>query len=98
MSQFAKVFNLYGAPMGRSENLNAFYGKIRCFKVKLNAGGYDDGGAYWGRTIIPLYCAQGDDCLMFIRQQNRKTAKQFFQSRASALCGNKKGDTISWAK
>ncbi len=97
MQQLEKVNCTYGAPMGRSELLDSFSGKVRCFKVKLVDGGYDDGGAYWGHSTMPVYCAKGDGCLMFFRQSNRQTAKKFFQSRASALCGNKKGNTISWA-
>ena len=93
--QFSDVNCKYGAPMGRSEVHNDFSGKARCFKVKLVDGCYDEGGAYWGCGT--LYCAtNGEGFLMFTRQPNRKLAKIEFQTRASAICGNKKGNTISW--
>lgn len=59
--QFAAVNSQYGAPMGRSN-----YGtncmedapakSVRLFRVNLDAGGYDDGGAYWGHGQA-IYCA-----------------------------------------
>lgn len=60
--QFSDVNCHYGAPMGRGE-----YGQmpeekrsVRVFKVRLDRGGYDDGGAYWGHSSGEfLYCAQG---------------------------------------
>lgn len=63
MTQFSNVSSTYGAPMGRHEYgiaENCEPGSISVFKVNLDSGGYDDGGAYWG---IPsnLYCAQDDD-------------------------------------
>lgn len=78
MAQFLKVNCKYGAPMGR-----ACYGtpemvesKIRLFKVAINSGGYDDGGAYWGHGA-PLYCAMdnADNYVQFIRAHNRNTAR-----------------------
>ena len=93
--EFPSVYCMYGAPMGRAEVHNDFSGRARCFKVKLFEG-YDDGSAYWGNGI-PLYCAtNGEGFMMFTRQPNRKLAKIEFQKRASAICGNKKGNTISW--
>jgi len=97
MKQFQDVSCKYGAPMGRTEALNDFSGKIRCFKVKFVDGDYDDGGAYWGGSLS-LYCAtkqkgtvtDGDGLLMFTRAFNRMDAKAHFQGR------NKKGNTISW--
>lgn len=51
-----------GAPMGRSDYgliQNCEERDIRLFKVELDSGGYDDGGAYWGSRQYgqPLYCA-----------------------------------------
>lgn len=62
MSQFPKVSSQYGAPMGRREHgaLSTEPRSINLFRVRINAGGYDDGGAYWG-TGLPLYCAQDDE-------------------------------------
>jgi len=104
--QFADVCCKYGAPAGRSEILNDFSGKARCFKVNLVDVCYDDGGAYWGSGTLycatnaptnqPVYSNNGTGFIMFIRKPNRKEAKAFFQNRASVICGNKKGNTISW--
>ena len=109
--QFKNVICKYGAPMGRTESLTDLFlnnpsGKVRCFKVRFVDGDYDDGGAYWGRGVnnIALYCAtkqkgtvtNGDGLLMFTRAFNRMDAKAQFQGKASAICGNKKGNTISW--
>lgn len=59
--QFADVSSRYGAPMGRSESpLGMGNRTIRLFRVRINGGGYDDGGAYWG-IGKPLYCAQCDE-------------------------------------
>lgn len=60
--QFNDVSATYGAPMGRTQSsiLDVLEPKnIRLFRVNLDSGGYDDGGAYWG--IGPygqiLFCA-----------------------------------------
>lgn len=51
-----RVHSQYGAPMGRpgfghgAQPTTPF--ELR--KIRLNQGGYDDGGAYWG-TGAPLY-------------------------------------------
>lgn len=59
--QFENVGSMYGAPMGRSEYIicNPVPSTLRfkLFRVRLDNGGYDDGGAYWG-TGAPLYCAE----------------------------------------
>ena len=63
MPQFSDVSSIYGAPMGRHEYGipdNCEPNSITVFKVNLDSGGYDDGGAYWG-TPDNLYCAQDDD-------------------------------------
>jgi hypothetical protein len=66
----------YGAPMGRSEKRDSdeWEGKIQLFKVRLDSGGYDQGGSYWGHDI-PLYCARDE-------VGNEKFARAF--DRASA--------------
>lgn len=50
-------------------------GPIYLRRVRLNSGGYDAGGAYWGLGI-PLFCAQdqGGNTLMF-RAYDRQEAK-----------------------
>lgn len=57
--QFSEVNSTYGAPMGRREYRNPgdlAPRTVRLFRVRLDSGGYDDGGAYWGHGD-PLYCA-----------------------------------------
>lgn len=74
--QFEKVDCARGAPMGRRG-----YGRqpgaglrVRLFRVRLDSGGYDDGGAYWG-IGAPLYCAtDGADYREFIRAPSRFAA------------------------
>lgn len=79
MRQFETVNCKFGAPMGRSS-----YGapeacddrSVRVFRVWLDAGGYDDGGAYWGSGIPtrPLYCAMAPDYRAFVRAWSRDAA------------------------
>lgn len=55
----------YGAPMGRHPQHSADHGeRIYCRKIPLDAGGYDRGGAYWGRRprgfdLYGVYTMQG---------------------------------------
>lgn len=74
MNQFEQVSSRYGAPMGRREDghlatrVKRF---VRLFRVRINSGGYDDGGAYWG-IGDPLFCAiDGDGNRKFIRAPSR---------------------------
>jgi hypothetical protein len=47
---------------------------IRLFRVRLDNGGYDDGGAYWG-IGEPLWCAiDSDGNRQFIRASRREKA------------------------
>lgn len=75
--QFSKVSGAYGAPMGRRSSPLALAPRsIRLFKVRINSGGYDDGGAYWG-IGKPLWCARDveGDC-QFTRAATRKEAAE----------------------
>ena len=79
-NQFPNVNSTYGAPTGRPS-----YGqpitKCRLFRVRLNSGGYDDGGAYWG-IGAPLYCATDDaDFYLFARARDRKAAAEHFERK-----------------
>lgn len=74
--QFADVSARYGAPMGRASapDLDATPRTVRLFRVNLDSGGYDDGGAYWG-IGDPLWCAMdrnGD--MQFTRATTRLQA------------------------
>lgn len=57
--QFSLISTKYGAPMGRWQCWDRVSRdkSIRIFRVRLNSGGYDDGGAYWGLGA-PLYCLE----------------------------------------
>ncbi len=76
--QFPDVNSMYGAPMGRREYHSPPTGKVRLYRVRINSGGYDDGGAYWG-TGQPLYCAEGvddDEYREFVRAWTREEAAE----------------------
>lgn len=87
MPQMQNVSSRYGALMGRSERHGpkGLAYKTQLFRVRLDAGGYDDGGAYWG-TGEPLYCAHGEfigessaedrEFREFFRAADRDAAKQ----------------------
>lgn len=71
------VSSRYGAPMGRrsSGNLAPEAGPLYLRHVRLDRGGYDPGGAYWGLGG-PLYCvADQDGALVFFRARSRDAAK-----------------------
>lgn len=76
MSQFSDVASRYGAPMGRRESpLSDAPRSVRLFRVRLDAGGYDDGGAYWGHSRDALYCAECDaGGRQFVRANSRLEA------------------------
>lgn len=63
MTQFNKVDVSRGAPMGRKSfgAIPEESKSVSLFKVELDSGGYDDGGAYWGLSGASLYCARSDD-------------------------------------
>ena len=73
-----------GAPMGRVDvpAPRDFEYKMRLYKMNLDSGGYDRGGAYWGHGE-PMYCAEADDRgedveelpIMYLRAKSRDEAK-----------------------
>ena len=73
-----------GAPMGRMGHIDPqdsdFLIKFNLVKVRLDSGGYDSGGAYWGLGL-PLYRAHGfgprfkQAQEMFFRAADREAAK-----------------------
>ena len=73
--QFPEVSSKYGAPLGRLTSLLGATPKgIRLFKVRLDSGGYDDGGAYWGFPN-DLWCAQcPEGGQEFVRASSRLVA------------------------
>lgn len=86
-TQFNIVASRYGAPMGRASfgTPESAESKIRLFRVNLDAGGYDDGGAYWG-TGKPLFCAtDGADYRQFARANSRLAAVAEFEIEPGKL-------------
>jgi hypothetical protein len=83
--QLTNVASRYGAQMGRpSKPTKATSTKITLRKIRLNSGGYDSGGAYWG-IDEPLYWAGSDDGKMdmFFRAKDRDTAKAHVRSKVA---------------
>ncbi len=69
-----KVSCKYGAPMGRGRSQLASEG-VRLQRVRLDSGGYDQGGAYWG-IGEPLWVAFDDEGgEEYIRSPSRKAAQ-----------------------
>jgi hypothetical protein len=85
MAQFQWTQHRYGAPMGRAsyqEQGPMPRRSVQLFRVRLDNGGYDDGGHYWGHGA-PIYCARdkGDTMLLTVRASSRAEA-----CKALALC------------
>lgn len=71
----------YGAPMGRMDNGNDFDAlkPLSLQRLRLDTGGYDQGGAYWGHGL-PIYCIQDDDGFyLTLRAHSRNGAKAAFR-------------------
>ena len=88
MKQFYDVNSSRGAPMGRPNalSLDDTPKSIQLFRVNLDSGGYDDGGAYWGSSPQSLWCArdsQGNE--QFIRAFTRITAAASLEIPNSSL-------------
>lgn len=71
-----KAYSQYGASMGRHGGTIQDDGqKLHLCRVRLDNGGYDTGGAYWG-IGDPLYCLYTDDGTeQYLRAANREAAK-----------------------
>lgn len=74
--QFPAVNCQYGAPLGRRTYpiREKGFKDFQLFKVKLDSGGYDDGGAYWGNSYNSLYCARNEEAQEFVRAYSREHA------------------------
>lgn len=66
----------YGAPMGRHGSRAGQPDKLHLRRVRLDSGGYDSGGAYWG-IGAPLYEVFDDDGEYsdYFRASSRDAAK-----------------------
>jgi hypothetical protein len=65
----------HGAPMGREEWTEYTGERVRCFRLRMVDGDYDDGGAYWGGGCPYVYCALSDSLRLFVRATSRDEAK-----------------------
>lgn len=81
------VGSKYGAPMGRycgpvDPDTDA---RFNLFMVRLDRGGYDPGGAYWG-VAEPLYYFEASDGTAsgYLRANSRTEAKQKVLARCPA--------------
>lgn len=70
----------FGADLGRRMNPEtALTGKVHLCRVPLDAGGYDPGGAYWGRGTR-LYCAwNSEGAVRYLRAASREQAKRILR-------------------
>ncbi len=80
MNITSKVNCQYGAPMGRCSWNNicdqSFNGRFYLQNARLDRGGYDAGGAYWGiGKQVFLYRAADDSISGSLRAYSRKDAK-----------------------
>lgn len=77
------VSTKYGAPMGRYTGpsyLDPGASPVYLRRVRLDSGGYDSGGAYWGFGQ-PLYCAQDQDGnTVILRASCRDAAKRVLRA------------------
>lgn len=74
-----------GASMGRANAGTAApeYVRWTLQRVRLNSGGYDSGGAYWGHGQ-PLYWASNGDTERFFRAADRTTAQDIIRKEFPA--------------
>ena len=68
----------YGAPMGRYTGpnyLETAAGPLHLQRVRLDRGGYDSGGAYWGLGQPLFHVMDQDGNSQFLRAFDRDAAK-----------------------
>ena len=69
-----KGYSQYGASMGRRSS-GKLEGKVSLVRVRLDSGGYDKGGGYWG-TGTPLWFAEdAEGNSTYFRSDSRESAK-----------------------
>lgn len=92
--KWSKAYSQSGSSMGRA-SYNRPSSKprsVRLFRVRLNSGGYDNGGAYWG-TGEPLFCAMGDE-----DSTGEEQYRDFVRARSRAEAMKKLGLSIRQMK
>ena len=79
MNTFIKpVSGKYGAPMGRytgPDFLDVDAGRIYLREIRLDSGGYDAGGAYWGLGAALWEALDQDGNGRIFRARDRAAAK-----------------------
>lgn len=68
-----------GAPLGRRSSRPGEEpeGKLYLRRVRLNSGGYDNGGAYWGLGAPLWWCGDGAAFDIYFRCRSRTAAKAY---------------------
>lgn len=88
-TKLSKAYSQYGASMGRGSQHAAPDSaiKFRLERVRLDSGGYDNGGAYWGHGS-PLFHAWGDDGDKLPPLPEPHTTEQFkeYCARLGEIC------------
>lgn len=69
----SNVSSRYGAPMGRGGGIGSLRGLVRVRRVRLDSGGYDPGGAYFGIGGL-LYYAYSEEGYAYFRAPDRAAA------------------------
>lgn len=85
--QPSNVSSIYGAPMGRRsyaahDNRNGVP-RLSLQRLRLNSGGYDSGGAYWGIGDPMWVATDGDGIEVFVRATDRDAAKDAVRARCA---------------
>lgn len=70
----SKGCSKYGADMGRSGSA-PLVGRVSLRRVRLDSGGYDKGGAYWGIGETLYYASGSEDGEVYVRASGRDAAK-----------------------
>lgn len=77
-TKLTDVSSRYGAPMGRHtgpDYLETTAGKLQLERIRINGGGYDAGGAYWGLGQPLWRVMDQDGNHKFFRASDRAAAK-----------------------
>lgn len=101
-SKLPKAYSEYGASMGRSSHHASERGqsiKLHLERVRLDSGGYDNGGAYWG-SGDPLWYAHSDNGTeyvgFFFRARDRAAAKAVITTPTNHYVSLQHSNTRVW--
>lgn len=85
--QPSNVSSKFGAPMGRrsyaAHDPSKGAPRLSLQRLRLNQGGYDSGGAYWGIGDPMWVATDGDGIEVFVRAPTRDAAKQAVRVRSA---------------